>query len=261
MSNDSRKNRLIALIGTIALHVIVVVVLCVSYVKYTASETRQWPPVDSSEILYGGELVRLGSNYVPMANNKSTPAPSEAETSAKSGEDIQDEGTQGEPEPLVTSVGESPAKEKEKAKPEKTGPTKEELAERERVKREKEAAERIKNQVKFGNNGNGAGNAGSPDGNSTVGATSGTPGHTLKGRTLESFGRPKSQLSGTIRIKVRVNRQGYVIGSPQYVGGEGPASANLTIRNRCISASQESRFSVSEDAQAEQVGVITWRFE
>ena len=60
---------------------------------------------------------------------------------------------------------------------------------------------------------------------------------------------------------MRVNRQGYVIGSPQYVGGEGPASANLTIRNRCISASQESRFSVSEDAQAEQVGVITWRFE
>jgi hypothetical protein len=75
MSNDSRKNRLIALIGTIALHVIVVVVLCVSYVKYSASETRQWPPVGSSEILYGGELVRHGSNYVPMANNLSTPAP------------------------------------------------------------------------------------------------------------------------------------------------------------------------------------------
>ena len=116
MSNDSRKNRLIALIGTIAFHVIVVVVLCVSYVKYSASEPRRWPPVDSSEILYGGELVRLGDNYIPTANNKSTPASSEAETSAKSGEDIQNEGIQGEIEPLVTSSEDSPAKIKEKTK-------------------------------------------------------------------------------------------------------------------------------------------------
>ncbi len=261
MGNDSRKNRLIALIGTIALHVIVIIVMCVSYVKYSASEPRRWPPVDSSEILYGGELVRLGNNYMPLANNKSTPAQSEAEFNAKSGEDIKNEGIQGEPESLISSKDESPVKVKEDAKPEKSGPTKEEIAEQERIKREKEAAERIKNQVKFGNNGSGTGNAGSPDGNSTMGSASGTPGHTLKGRTLESFGRPKSQLSGSIRIKVRVNRQGYVIGTPQYDGGEGPASANLTIRNRCIAASQESRFSVSEDAQAEQVGIITWRFE
>lgn len=261
MSNDSRKNRLIALIGTIALHVIVVIIMCVSYVKYSVSEPRRWPPVDSSEILYGGELVRLGDNYLPMTKDESVIATSATETQSESDDDIKNEGTQGESESLVASTEKSPAKIKEKPKPEKSGPTKEEIAEKERIKREKETAERIKNQVKFGNNNGNVGNTGSPNGTSAAGLTNGSPGHTLKGRTLESFGRPKSQLSGTIRIKVRVNRQGYVIGTPQYDGGEGPASANLTIRNRCIVASQESRFSVSEDAQVEQIGVITWRFE
>ena len=156
-------------------------------------------------------------------------------------------------------------KEQAKPKPAPTGPTKEELAERERVKREKERAEKqskISDRLKSGFSGKkGSGKTGSPNGNSTTGAVSGMPGHNLKGRTAESWGRPSSTLSGTIRIRVSVNRQGRVVGNPTYVGGSGPAAANSATRRSCIEASRNSRFSVDLDAQAEQVGIITWNFE
>lgn len=249
MNDENRKNRLIALIGTIAFHVVILVAMLIGVMRYSASEPRKWPPVDSSEILFGGEYVMLGDNYAPQNDNR--PAPSAPSIN------------QSEPEPLVTSQEQSPAKIKETAIPENPDPTKEEIAERERQRQQDEASKRIKNRVKFGasSSNSGTGKTGSPTGNAAVGAANGMPGHSLKGRTLESFGRPKSTLSGTIRIKVRVNRQGYVIGKPEYAGGEGPASANLTMRQRCIAASQESRFSVSVDAEAEQVGIITWHFE
>ncbi len=262
MNDNARRNRMIALIGTVAFHVIVLILLCAGYMEYSAQEPRRWPPADSSEILYGGELVMLGNTQAPSTVNDTPAPPEKAERETPQADDEQDKGTKGDPEPLVAAREESPAKVKEEKKPEKKGPSKEEIAEQERIKREKETAKNINRLTKnaFGNSGAGNGKAGSPNGNSATGAVAGSPGHSLKGRTLESFGRPNSALSGTIRIRVRVNRQGYVVGSPEYVGGEGPAASNMAVRNRCIAASQESRFSVSLDAQAEQVGVITWRF-
>ena len=261
MPSPDRRNRLIAIIATVVFHIVVLVIMLCVYLRYTADEPRKWPPQDTSEILYGGELIVEG-NMQEQAQSENTPAPSSSpEQADQQAADPVDQGEVGKVPPLVTSTQDSPAKIKETPKPEKTGPTKEELAEQERIKREQEAAQRIRNQVKFGNSGRGRGTAGSPDGNSTVGATGGTPGHTLIGRTLESFGRPKSQHTGTIRIRVRVNRDGFVVGTPTYDGGDGPASANAAVRQSCIAAARESRFSVALNAQAEQVGVITWRFE
>lgn len=249
MNDTSRKNRLIALVVTIAFHLIVIVGLLVGTMHYSAMEEKKWPPVDSSEILFGGEYVMLGEN---LSSVKSAPqAP------------VKPAETESKPEPLVTANEESPAKVKKNEEQVEEKISKEEAAERERKKREQELSKQVKNRVKFGKkgNGDGEGKAGAESGNSLTGTVSGTPGHTLKGRTLESFGRPQSQQSGIIRIKVRVNRDGYVVGTPEYVNGEGPAAAKKEIRTRCINASKESRFSVSLDAQAEQVGVITWRFE
>jgi len=261
MISPDRRNRLIAIIATVMFHIIVLVLMLCMYLRYTGNEPRKWPPQDTSEILYGGELIIEG-NEQEQAESNNTPAPSSSPQQAQQqADDIVNQGEAGQVAPLVTSAQESSAKVKDKPQPEKTGPTKEELAEQERIKREQEAAQRIRNQVKFGNTGSGSGKAGSPEGNSAVGATGGTPGHTLAGRTLESFGRPKSQYTGTVRIRVCVNRDGYVVGTPTYDGGDGPASANSAVRQSCIAAARQSRFSVSLNAQAEQVGVITWRFE
>lgn len=260
--DSNKKDRIIAIAGTVLFHIIVLMVLLFACLQYDPTETREWPPVDESEIVFGGEYVMLGDIPDPSVTVSDEPAPQESNTDAASeATDMVDEGTIGVPAPLVTSKQESPAKVKEKEKPEKTGPTKEELAAQEKAKKEKEAAEKINNRVKFGGSGSGNGKAGQTDGNATTGAVKGAPGHNLKGRTVDHWGRPSSALSGTIRIKVVVNKQGKVIGTPTYVGGEGPAAANMSVRNSCIAASRESQFSVSLDGPATQTGVITWRFE
>lgn len=260
--DSNRKDRIIAIVGTVAFHAIVLIVLLCAYLEFDPTETREWPPADESEILFGGEYVMLGDIPDPSVTTSDEPAPQEStDDAASEATDMVDAGSVGEPAPLITSQQESPAKVKEKARPEKTGPTKEELAAQEKARREKEAAERINNRVKFGGSGSGNGKSGQPDGNASTGAVKGAPGHNLKGRSVESWGRPSSTLSGTIRIKVVVNKQGKVVGTPTYVGGDGPAAANMNVRNSCIAASRQSQFSVSLDGPATQTGVITWRFE
>lgn len=260
--DSDKKDRITAIAGTVAFHVAVLLVLLFAYLQYDPSEIREWPPADESEILFGGEYVMLGDIPDPSVTVNDEPAPQESvEDAASEATDMADEGSKGDPAPLLSSRQESPAKIKEKEEPKKTGPTKEELAAQEKARREKEAAERINNRVKFGGSGSGNGKAGQPDGNASVGAVKGAPGHNLKGRTVDHWGRPSSALSGTIRIRVVVDKRGKVIGTPSYVGGEGPAAANMNVRNSCIAASRESQFSVSLDGPATQTGIITWKFE
>lgn len=258
--DNTHRNRLTALIGTIVFHVLILVILCCVSLHYPP-KPKEWPPKDTAEILFGGEYVILGNTPDFKKSRNARPAQSQAETrNDASGTDLTDEGTAGKPSNVITSAQESPMKVQKKETPEKTGPTKEELARQEKERQQKEAAAKINNRVKFNSDaGTGTGNAGSPDGNSTTGALSGAPGFNLKGRTAESWGNTRSTLSGKIIVRVRVNRQGKVT-SAEYAGGEGPAAASKEIRQRCIQASLESRFSVNLDAQAEQTGTITWKF-
>lgn len=261
MKSDN-KNRAIAAVGTVLFHLAVLVALVMGYMRYSPVEERRWPPVDSSEILFAGEYVMLGDR--PDATVTTSDEPSAEKTAEETGEpgtELVDEGAAATPAPLVTSKEESPAKVQEKPRPEKTGPTKEELARQEREKQRREEAQKINSRVNFGGSGKDTGKAGSPNGNASTGALSGAPGHDLKGRTVARWGRPSSTLAGVIRIRVSVNKQGKVVGTPSYVGGSGPAAANMTVRQRCIQASRESQFSVALDGPATQTGVITWRFE
>lgn len=268
--NQSQRDQLIALAGTSIIVIILVLALVMLHCRVDISEQpdRKWPPVDSSEIVFGGEYVMLGDMPLPVEESDNTPLPDNSATEAAvDGTDLADTGEAvAEAPSLVASQRESQMQVTEKPKPEKTGPTKEELAERERIKRQKEEAEKqakIKDRMKsgFSNAAKGSGQAGSPNGNSTTGALSGMAGHDLRGRTAESWGRPSSTLSGTVRIKVRVNRKGQVTGTPEYIGGTGPAAASMAVRKSCVNASCESHFSVDYEAPAEQTGVITWKFE
>ncbi len=267
---QQQRDRITASAITITVMTLLVIALTCLYYRVTIPpmEERRWPPVDSSEIVFGGEFVKLGDMPVPVQETDNRPVPDNAADAALEGSDLTDAGEAvAETPPLVSTANESPMKVKEKPKPEKTGPTKEELAEQARIKREKEEAEkqaRIKNKMRTGFNNTkkaGKGESGSPNGNSNTGALSGMAGHSLKGRTAEAWGRPNSTLSGTIRIRVTVNRKGQVIGLPSYIWGEGPAAANAAVRQNCIKASQQSKFSVDLEAPATQTGVITWKFE
>lgn len=265
--SDNNRQRLIALLATVAFHVLVAVLLLTLYLRYPgeAVETRTWPPVDSSEVLFGGEYVMIGDRP-EIAQNTGTPAPAEAEAQevpAPEAESLVNSGEPAEPAPVISSERPSPAKVEKKPAPEKTGPTKAELEAAAKAKREEEARKAIAGKVKFGQKGtggSGSGNAGSPDGNATVGAVSGSPGFNLKGRSLADWHRPASAPLGTITVRVTVNRQGKVT-SASYLSGTGAAAASQSARQSCVNAARMSQFSVDNDAPASQTGTITYNFK
>lgn len=241
---NQRKSRGIALAGTIIVHAIILIVLCTTVLSHQPKEKIL------NEILFGGEYVILEDNTLRGSDYETYPT--EPATSPENNT---------VPE-TITSEQESPMKINEAEQAENKQPSHDEIARQEEEKKRKEAAERINNRVKFNDreNGSKSGDSDTTNGNSTTGASSGTPGYNLKGRTAERWGTPKSRsLSGKITIRVRVNRQGKVT-SAEYAGGEGPAAANESIRQSCIGASLESRFSIDMDAPTEQSGTITWRF-
>ncbi|MDE7145594.1 MAG: TonB family protein [Duncaniella sp.] len=262
-----RRNKLIALVCTVVFHIALVVLLLSLYLHYPGAEDneRTWPPVDSSEVLFGGEYVMIGDKPELAATN-SEPAPAEAEATeapAPEAEALENSGEPADPAPVISSERPSPAKVEKKPAPEKTGPTKEEREAAERAKKEQETRNAIANKVQFGKTGtggSGSGNAGSPNGNSTVGAVSGSPGFNLKGRSLASWHTPASAPLGTITIRVTVNRQGKVT-SASYMSGTGAAAANSAARKSCENAAMRSQFSVDNNAPASQTGTITYRFQ
>ncbi len=268
MSSDTHDNRRrsISLLSTVLFHAVIVVALLLIYLRFPGSEDneRTWPPVDSSEVLFGGEYVMIGDSP-ELADNSSDLAPAEAEAESAVSpevESLENSGEPAPPAPVITSNRPSPAKAEPKPAPEKTGPTKAEREAAEKAKREQERSAAISNRVKFdkqGAGGTGAGNAGQPDGNSTVGAVRGTPGYNMKGRTLAKWENPRGPL-GEITVNVTVNRQGRVI-KAEYGSGKGAAASDRTARQSCISAALRSQFSVNNDAPAQQKGTITYSFE
>lgn len=242
--DNQRKSRGIALAGTIIVHAIILIVLCTTVLSHQPKEEKR------KEILFGGEYVMFGNNTLRDSGYETSPT--EPSTTPENNTATE----------TITSEQESPMKISDAEQAESEQPSQEEIAIQEEEKKRKEAAERINNRVKFNDieNGSKSDGSGSTDGNSTTGVSSGTPGYNLKGRTAEKWGTPKSRsLSGKITIRVRVNRQGEVT-SAEYAGGEGPAAANESMRQSCIGASLESRFSIDMDAPTEQTGTITWRF-
>lgn len=259
---QERKAKTIALGITLLLCALVIALMLVLTLKRAEHGDRTWPPVDSSELLFEGEYVKLGD--IPEPEHNDNNASTTAEATDISGIDRTDGGT---PEkaatPLLTSEQESPAKVTKKPQPEKAGPTKEELEKQQKEKRQEEQSREIANRVKFGGSGSGSGNSGksgSPNGNADHGALSGAPGTSLKGRTLESWARPTGRATGTIVVSVRVNRQGHVIAA-SYSRGTGAVAANTAARQSCVQAAKNSRFSVSTEAPAEQTGTITYKFD
>ncbi len=260
------KNQIIAIIATLVFHVVFLLILLYSFLYYSYPPKEGEPPIPKKEdIMFGGEYVMLGNVQTPsnMGMTESEPYVQEkSKTTQVEGDEMEDAGPKADAsKPLISSKNESPMKVNDKPV-KKSGPSKEEIAEQEKIKRQKEQADRISQRVSFGKtSGKGGGQQGSPNGNSSSGAVSGAPGVSgLVGYTLASWGRPNSPDAGIVRIRVRVNSRGKVI-SARYAGGSGSAAASSTVRQSCVRASLNSQFSVPENATTEAVGTITWRFE
>lgn len=254
--------------ATLLFHGAVLAVLMALYLRYSPAEQadRTWSPVDSSEVLFGGEYVMVGDTP-EQADNSDSPAtesPEQAPAPQPVAEAIENTGTPAPaPAPAVTTERPSPAK-APKAKPEQpTGPTKAEREAAERARREQEARENIASRVNFGKTGSkgkGEGKSGQTNGNSDSGAASGKPGFSLNGRTIEAWQTPPGAPLGTITVSVTVDRQGRVTNAV-YASGTGAAAANTHARSACVSAARGSRFSVDLNAPAAQKGTITYHFK
>lgn len=257
-----KRYKLTAAVITLIIVLLALILLMSLYLRYNPMEKRVWPPEDTSELLLDGEYVMRGDIAVPQADSK-TPA-AKATAPANEAHDMTDAGKAADqPAPLVSSEQESPMKANPPKEVKPTGPTKEEIAQQEKERRERDAANKINNRVAFGSSassGNGEGKSGSPNGNAATGALSGTPGTSLSGRTLESWAKPAGSATGRIVVSVRVNRQGKVT-SATYNSGSGAVASSPQARQSCVSAALKSRFSVSQDAPAEQTGTITYRFD
>ncbi|MDE6766114.1 MAG: hypothetical protein K2J52_07375 [Duncaniella sp.] len=264
---NSRKSRIAGAVVTLLFHLLVAVVLATIYLRYSPAEEadRTWPPVDSSEVLFGGEYVMVGDKP-ELAASKSESAPAEADAPVPEPqvEALENTGTPSPtPAPIVTSEQPSPAKVEKKTAQEPTGPSQAEREAAERARRQEEARQAIAEKVQFGKSGAGSkgeGKAGSPNGNADFGAAHGSPGFNLKGRTLASWDTPPRAPLGTVTIRVTVNRQG-IVTDASYASGTGAAAASASTRNHCIRAARASRFSVDTDAPAAQTGTITYRFQ
>ena len=266
MKEKIDKDKIIAAIATLLVCLLLLICLFFSSLYYSFPPDGQTIP-DKEEIMFGGEFVMLGNTPELADADLSENAQTDTEQSkveVNESQDIEDSGEIGETEqPNVAAEVESPMKEKVKPEePKKKGPTKEELAEQQRIKEEKEKAKKISQRVSFNNtSGESSGRQGQPDGNADVGVRSGAPGVTgLAGYTIERWERPKSPYEGKLVIRVRVNARGRVV-EARYVGGQGPASSNATVRRSCEQASLKSQFKVPNHTTTEGVGDITWHFE
>ena len=80
---SNKKTRIIAIAGTIVIHVLILVISLCFVIEHSPQHdlNAQWPPVDSSEILFGGEYVMLGDIDQPQTqNDQQQPAPAADET-------------------------------------------------------------------------------------------------------------------------------------------------------------------------------------
>lgn len=258
---DNKKPRIIAAIVTLLTLAIALLLLHSLSLRYSSSDAgmRQWPPVDSSEILFADEFVAAG-------NIEQSEIPDEASPVAESApahEAFQNEDA-GTPAPkqqdLLSSEQPSHLTVK-KSTPEPKGPTKAELEAQEREKRQKETAKAISRRVNFGGTAAGGNGNSTPESvEGTGAATTGMANASVGGRSLEHWSKPSARATGSITVRVRVDRQGKVIRA-DYVSGSGTVASNLAARQSCENAALKSQFSVNYDAPATQTGTITYHFK
>ena len=267
MERPSRQ-QLYGVIGTLLFHLIIGIILLTQYLRYdpTAEADRVWPPVDSSEILFGGEYVALGELPDAEQNEKAAVQETTPEPEAPFIEEKAPETpamTDNTTESKVSSPAKVTPKPKEEPKPEKPriDPAAQQRA-NEQAATSQATQSRVSNAFASSSNNSKTSSGGSPNGNATSGATSGQPGVSLGGRSLTKWVKAHGNAVGTITIDITVNRQGKVVAATYNAGkSSGAVAASTEARNSCISAAKQCTFSAVADGPDSQKGTISFKFK
>lgn len=238
---NNRRHRAIAAAATLLFHALLIAALVAGVLRYSSEQDRpEWPPADSSEILFGGEYVMVGDQGASEA---------EAAAETETAEAVEEPANDIKVLKVSKDLKDLKVPKAEKAK-------KAEKAEAEKAEKA-EKAEAIKDRVSFGK---GKGKAGQPDGNSADGAVSGIAASGLGNRKAVNLPPPEKGPMGKIVVKITVDRNGNVT-SAAYLSGVAPANASASARRSCVEAARRSRFSADPDAPASQTGTITYTYK
>lgn len=255
------RDKVISAVITLLIHLLLLLVLTTTYLRWPPEDPDDSRiPVDSTEILLVSDYINLGDMLRDVTPSDAPVAESNSGETLQDGHDMDNSGEAGVTPPQVASQQESPMKVTKKDTPEKTGPSKEEIAEQERIRHEQNTRNKIARQMNFSGTGKGEGVSGKGEGDNVSGQPTGEQGHDLAGRTILHWGANSSRKSGTIRVSVTVNPEGKVI-KADYAGGEGAAAGDNAMRNKTIRATLETKFSPLTNSTRNQTGTITWRFK
>lgn len=255
-NNRDKRNKLIAILLTALLTALTVVMLIVVNITYNGNAqkaSQKWPPVDSAELLFGGEYVIAGDPEA-IGNEEPAPAKEVEQEAASTEQSVEVKDITPAPEPVAVQQKPSPAKVKPSVNEEARAAAAAE-AEQQRNQTRQDIASRTN---KF--NGSGSGKQGNPDGNSDHGSMTGTPGASLGNRKYLGGGECTSRVTGKIVVSIQVNREGKVT-SAKIVSGTPPASSNASQRDLVLKKARQARFSPSQDAPVSQIGTLTYIFK
>ena len=297
MNNESKKDKIISLCITIAVHVLIILLLVFLGFKYQAPEEESGVLLMAGEVELssGNESARLDASDIV----EPTPAPEPAAEPVPAPEPAVPEPAPEQPL-IAQNIEDAPAlaaekKKKEEAKRAEDARLKAEAEAKAKAKAEEEAKRKAEEEAKrkaeeearrkaeeearkraaaqnlvtgaFGKN-SGTGNTangtqGSVNGNNTTGASRGNAGYgdyDLGGRGLVgSLPKPTFNVNanGKVVVKITVNGNGQVIAAEPT---SGTTIANQSVRSAAVEAAKKARFAVKEGA-GNVTGTITYYFD
>ncbi len=242
---------------------------------------REWPPRHDNdvaltevpeeqyfEVMPERPVVRRSNKEAaPVKNkvkefNKSTPKP-------ESGASTRNNGPAGEAPTTVTSKTPSTVKRQVKEQTAPVGPSQDEIDEQRREEARRKANSAMSSAFQrsngknntLNNSGRNEGDSGSPEGTSQSvnGTGTGTVGG---GWSMPSFAPVSSTVTGSIKVRAKIDRDGRVT-SVSFIGGDAPAATNSRLRAAIEREIRSRRFSRPNraDAPDEATAYITYRFK
>lgn len=258
------RDKLIALTGTVILHVLVLFILLLFGMEHIRSNEEEglfvnFGTVDEAQGLFEPEGVESATE--PTAPEPSTPQTAE--------ETLITQDTEASIALMEKKKAENLAKQKAAEEQRKL-----EEARKLKAEQERKAAE-IRNQTAsvFSRSGSQSGDQGNSTGSGNQGSTTGVPetGNTtgggmgygsfsLSGRNIRgSLPRPNYavQAEGTVVVQIIVNPSGNVVLAN--ISLQGTNTENIQLREAALSAAKQARFNAISDNQ-NQSGTITYRY-